>query len=62
MLVAQQRLIEQLNPPTPVFFRSNHASNALPLAGTLHNDRDALLVVLEADRAGVVPLSVALGR
>lgn len=56
MLIEQQRLIEQLDPPSPVIFRSNHASNALPLAGTLPKDRDALLAVLEAARAGAVPL------
>ena len=56
MLIEQQRLIEQLDPPTPVIFRSNHASNALPLAGTLPKDRDALLAVLEAAQAGAVPL------
>ena len=36
-------LIEKLAPPAPVIFRSNHASNALALAGTLPKDRDKLL-------------------
>jgi hypothetical protein len=56
MLVEQQRLIERLDPPTPVIFRSNHASNALALAGTLPKDRDALLAVLGAAQAGAVTL------
>ena len=42
MPAEQSRLISQLDPPRPVIFRSNHASNALPLAGTLPRDRDAL--------------------
>jgi coproporphyrinogen III oxidase-like Fe-S oxidoreductase len=56
MLTEQVHLISQLDPPRPVIFRSNHASNALPLAGTLPKDRDALLAVLEAARAGEVAL------
>jgi len=38
-----QRLIAGIEPPQPVIFRSNHASNALPLAGNLPRDRDTLL-------------------
>jgi len=56
MLTEQVSLIPQLDPPRPVIFRSNHASNALPLAGTLPKDRDALLAVLNAARAGEVAL------
>ena len=33
-------------------FHSNHASNCLPLAGTLPKDRDALPAVVAAARAG----------
>lgn len=47
LLLEQMRLIEQLNPPTPLVFRSNHASNALALAGTLPQDRLDLLSRLE---------------
>jgi hypothetical protein len=43
-----RRLVECLAPPTPVIFRSNHASNALPLAGTLPKDRARLLTVIDA--------------
>jgi coproporphyrinogen III oxidase-like Fe-S oxidoreductase len=59
MLAEQRRLIAQLDPPTPVIFRSNHASNALPLAGTLPKDRDALLAALDAAQAGAIPLRPA---
>ena len=36
-------LVARLDPPRPVIFRSNHASNALALAGNLPRDRDRLL-------------------
>ncbi|MFN3076317.1 MAG: radical SAM protein [Alphaproteobacteria bacterium] len=54
ILGEQTRLIAGLAPPKPVIFRSNHASNALPLAGTLPRDRDKLLGAIEmACSAGV---------
>lgn len=46
-------LLAGIAPPRPVIFRSNHASNALPLAGTLPKDRDALLVAVAQVRAGL---------
>lgn len=46
------RLVERLDPPRPVIFRSNHASNALPLAGTLPKDRDKVLAQIELARSG----------
>jgi len=36
-------LIELIDPPRPIIFRSNHASNALALAGNLPKDKIALL-------------------
>jgi len=47
-------LLTLLDPPQPVIFRSNHASNALPLAGTLGRDRDRLLAAVRGARAGLV--------
>ncbi len=48
-----ERLITHLAPARPVIFRSNHASNALPLAGTLPKDRGALLAQIAQARAGL---------
>ena len=50
------RLVERLDPPSPVIFRSNHASNALALAGTLPKDKPRLLAQLEAALVGQVGL------
>jgi len=43
ILQEQIRLISGLNPPRPIIFRSNHASNALALAGTLPKEKNKLL-------------------
>jgi coproporphyrinogen III oxidase-like Fe-S oxidoreductase len=47
ILREQQWLITGLQPPQPIIFRSNHASNALALAGNLPRDRSRLLAELE---------------
>jgi len=41
---------------TGAIFRSNHASNWLPLAGRLPSDRERLLAAIDAARRGEVPL------
>lgn len=56
ILKEQERLISGLNPPQPVIFRSNHASNALALAGTLPKDKEKLLQQLHEAMAGHRPL------
>lgn len=56
ILREQQRLIGGLNPPKSVIFRSNHASNALALAGTLPRDRARLLEQLAEAMSGDRPL------
>jgi radical SAM superfamily enzyme len=43
ILNEQRELISLINPPQKIIFRSNHASNALHLAGTLPKDRNRLL-------------------
>ena len=47
ILAEMRRLVERLDPPAPVIFRSNHASNALPLAGTLPKDRARVLAQID---------------
>ncbi|MBE9552287.1 MAG: radical SAM protein [Proteobacteria bacterium] len=56
ILAEQERLLSLMDPPSPVIFRSNHASNCLPLAGNLPKDRDALVAIVAAARAGLQPL------
>ncbi len=47
ILQEQKRFIELLNPTNKIIFRSNHASNALHLSGTLPKDSDRLVKELE---------------
>jgi coproporphyrinogen III oxidase-like Fe-S oxidoreductase len=56
ILQEQERLISGLNPPQPLIFRSNHASNALALAGNLPKDKEKLLLQLREAMAGHRPL------
>lgn len=56
ILAEQERLLSLMDPPRPMIFRSNHASNCLPLAGNLPRDRDALVAAVAAARAGLQPL------
>lgn len=56
ILKEQERLISGISPPQPIVFRSNHASNALALAGNLPKDREKLLLQLNEAIQGVRPL------
>ena len=47
ILDEQKRFLERLGPSNKVIFRSNHASNALHLAGTLPKDKARLLQELQ---------------
>jgi len=44
VLDEQKRFLELLNPKNRVIFRSNHASNALHLAGTFPKDKQRLIL------------------
>lgn len=48
ILDEQKRFLELLNPTNKILFRSNHASNALHLAGTLPKDKSKLLGQLDS--------------
>ncbi len=52
ILWEQRMLLDRLDPPAPVIFRSNHASNCLALAGTLPKDRPRLLAEVDGVLAG----------
>lgn len=52
ILAEQELLLSLLDPPQPVIFRSNHASNCLALAGNLPRDRARLLSEIEAVKTG----------
>ena len=56
ILCEQRRLIEGLDPPQPSIFRSNHASNALALAGNLPRDKNRLLKEIDDALDGIRPL------
>jgi radical SAM superfamily enzyme YgiQ (UPF0313 family) len=47
MLAELRQVIEHLEGLTRCVFRTNHASNYLPLAGTLPQDKDRLLATLD---------------
>lgn len=47
VLREQRQLVAGIEPPQPVIFRSNHASNALALAGNLPRDRERLLASID---------------
>ena len=56
ILREQQRLIQGLEPPQRLIFRSNHASNALALAGNLPTDKQRLLSQIEQALNGQLTL------
>ncbi len=61
MLGELRTFVAEANP-TAAVFRTNHASNYLPLAGTLPHDRDRIVAVLDAALAGRVPLRPEAAR
>ena len=55
-LLGELRAIVDQARPRDAVFRTNHASNDLPLQGRLPHDRERIVRVLDAALAGVVPL------
>ena len=54
-LLRELRIIVEEADPTDTVFRSNHASNYLPIAGRLPRDRDAILEQIDAAHSGELP-------
>ena len=61
ILQEQKRFLELLNPANKIIFRSNHASNALHLSGTIPKDKKRLLkeiaAALEIGKKAFVPFA-----
>ncbi len=55
-LLAELRTLIAGAAPTDALFRTNHASNYLPIAGRLPRDRDRLVALIDAALDGRVPL------
>jgi len=55
-LLAELRIFVADARPRDAIFRTNHASNYLPLAGRLPRDRDQILGVVDAALQGKIPL------
>jgi radical SAM superfamily enzyme YgiQ (UPF0313 family) len=55
-LLGELRSLVDLARPTDAVFRTNHASNYLPLAGRLPADRARIVAVIDAALAGKIPL------
>jgi radical SAM superfamily enzyme YgiQ (UPF0313 family) len=55
-MLAELRTFVALARPTGAMFRTNHASNYLPLAGDLPRDRERILAVVDRALAGGAPL------
>jgi len=47
ILHEQRELLSLINPPQKIIFRSNHASNALHLSGTLPKDSEKLMAQID---------------
>ncbi len=55
-MLGELRTIVADSRPSGAIFRTNHASNYLPLEGRLPRDRDRLLATLDRALAGAIPL------
>ena len=55
-LLAELRTIVDETRPTNATFRTNHASNYLPLTGQLPQDRERIVSILDAALNGEIPL------
>jgi radical SAM superfamily enzyme YgiQ (UPF0313 family) len=61
MLEELRTIVDQARPDNALF-RTNHASNYLPLGGQLPRDRQRIVAVIDAALAGKIPLRPASAR
>ena len=61
-LLRELRIIVAEANPTDAIFRSNHASNYLPIGGRLPRDREAILQQIDAALSGDVPFRAEWSR
>jgi radical SAM superfamily enzyme YgiQ (UPF0313 family) len=61
-LLGELRIFVAECNPTNAIFRSNHASNYLPIGGRLPRDRDAILRTIDAALSGDVPYRAEWSR
>ena len=61
-LLRELRTMVAHSAPTDTIFRTNHASNYLPLAGRLPFDRERIVSVLDAALIGNIPLRAESSR
>jgi hypothetical protein len=55
-MLEELRVVVERARPTHAVFRTNHASNYLPIAGVLPRDRDRIVEVIDAALSGKLPL------
>jgi len=55
-LLGELRTMVDLSRPTDAMFRTNHASNYLPLGGRLPADRERIVTLLDMALSGEIPL------
>ena len=61
-LLREMRTFVDETRPADAIFRTNHASNYLPLAGRLPRDRERIVAVLDAALAGEIALKPEWAR
>jgi hypothetical protein len=55
-LLRELRAMVDLARPTDAVFRTNHASNHLPLGGRLPRDRERIVALIDQALSGAIPL------
>ena len=61
-MLQELRTIVAASAPTAAIFRTNHASNYLPLEGRLPRDRDRIVATVDRALAGAHPAAAGVGE